>query len=335
MHAELARDEEFVRRFIGEAKSVARLSHQNVVAVFDQGADGPFLYLAMEYVPGPHAQGAAQGQRAVLPRDGAGDHGRRARRARGRARVRDRAPRRQAGERPADRRRPDQGGRLRPGPGPVGGRAHPGRPAHRHGRLRAARAGDRRQHGPGRGRLLGRGDALRAAHRPAAVHRRHPALRRLPARQLRTSRRRPRWCPASPRRSTSSCSRRPAGTRPGAPPTRASSAARSGGSGRASAGAERAHRRDGGRRPGAGRGAVAGPGHARGHQRVVAAARRCRRRPLAHGQRRGRRRTRTRSVGGPRGRPHRYRDGGRHHHGGGASRSWAAGCSARGCSSSC
>ncbi len=52
MHAELARDEDFVRRFIGEAKSVARLSHQNVVAVFDQGADGPFLYLAMEYVPG-------------------------------------------------------------------------------------------------------------------------------------------------------------------------------------------------------------------------------------------------------------------------------------------
>jgi eukaryotic-like serine/threonine-protein kinase len=52
MHAELARDDEFVRRFIGEAKSVARLSHQNVVGVFDQGADGPFLYLAMEYVPG-------------------------------------------------------------------------------------------------------------------------------------------------------------------------------------------------------------------------------------------------------------------------------------------
>jgi eukaryotic-like serine/threonine-protein kinase len=57
MHAELARDEEFVRRFIGEAKSVARLSHQNVVAVFDQGADGPFLYLAMEYVPGRTLKG--------------------------------------------------------------------------------------------------------------------------------------------------------------------------------------------------------------------------------------------------------------------------------------
>src|SRR5579859_6078691 len=52
MHAELARDDDFVRRFIGEAKSVARLSHQNVVAVYDQGADGPFLYLAMEYIHG-------------------------------------------------------------------------------------------------------------------------------------------------------------------------------------------------------------------------------------------------------------------------------------------
>ena len=53
MHADLARDAEFVDRFIGEAKSVARLSHQNIVAVFDQGNDGQSLYLAMEYVPGP------------------------------------------------------------------------------------------------------------------------------------------------------------------------------------------------------------------------------------------------------------------------------------------
>jgi eukaryotic-like serine/threonine-protein kinase len=52
MHAELARDEEFVNRFIGEAKSVARLSHPNVVSVYDQGRDGSYLYLAMEYLPG-------------------------------------------------------------------------------------------------------------------------------------------------------------------------------------------------------------------------------------------------------------------------------------------
>ena len=52
MHAELANDEDFVRRFVGEARSVAQLSHPNVVTVYDQGADGQILYLAMEYVPG-------------------------------------------------------------------------------------------------------------------------------------------------------------------------------------------------------------------------------------------------------------------------------------------
>jgi len=52
MHAELANDEDFVRRFVGEARAVARLSHPNVVGVYDQGADGRMLYLAMEYVPG-------------------------------------------------------------------------------------------------------------------------------------------------------------------------------------------------------------------------------------------------------------------------------------------
>ena len=52
MHADLARDADFVGRFIGEAKSVAKLSHPNIVGVYDQGADGEHLYLVMEYVPG-------------------------------------------------------------------------------------------------------------------------------------------------------------------------------------------------------------------------------------------------------------------------------------------
>ena len=52
MHADLARDADFVGRFIGEAKSVAKLSHPNIVGVYDQGADGQYLYLVMEYVPG-------------------------------------------------------------------------------------------------------------------------------------------------------------------------------------------------------------------------------------------------------------------------------------------
>ncbi|TNY36251.1 Stk1 family PASTA domain-containing Ser/Thr kinase [Thermomonospora catenispora] len=52
MHANLAQDEDFVRRFIGEAKAAAALSHPNVVAVYDQGTDGQHVFLAMEYVRG-------------------------------------------------------------------------------------------------------------------------------------------------------------------------------------------------------------------------------------------------------------------------------------------
>lgn len=43
---------DFVARFVREAKAAARLSHPNVVAVFDQGADAGALYLVMEYVAG-------------------------------------------------------------------------------------------------------------------------------------------------------------------------------------------------------------------------------------------------------------------------------------------
>ncbi|MEU1265119.1 Stk1 family PASTA domain-containing Ser/Thr kinase [Streptomyces cellulosae] len=52
MHPSLASDASFVERFIREAKSVARLAHPNVVQVFDQGTDGGYVYLAMEYIPG-------------------------------------------------------------------------------------------------------------------------------------------------------------------------------------------------------------------------------------------------------------------------------------------
>ncbi|WP_344444007.1 Stk1 family PASTA domain-containing Ser/Thr kinase [Kitasatospora nipponensis] len=52
MHPALAGDAGFTDRFIREAKAVARLSHANVVNVFDQGADRGVVFLAMEYVPG-------------------------------------------------------------------------------------------------------------------------------------------------------------------------------------------------------------------------------------------------------------------------------------------
>jgi serine/threonine protein kinase len=52
LQAGLADDADFVRRFQREARSAARLSHPNVVAVFDQGEDDGTPYLTMEYVPG-------------------------------------------------------------------------------------------------------------------------------------------------------------------------------------------------------------------------------------------------------------------------------------------
>ena len=52
MHPNLGDDEDFAGRFVREARSAARLSHPNVVAVFDQGDDNGTLFLAMEYIPG-------------------------------------------------------------------------------------------------------------------------------------------------------------------------------------------------------------------------------------------------------------------------------------------
>ena len=52
MRPDLARDDNFVLRFRREARSAARLTHPNVVAVTDQGADEEFVFLAMELVRG-------------------------------------------------------------------------------------------------------------------------------------------------------------------------------------------------------------------------------------------------------------------------------------------
>ncbi|MFM9615282.1 Stk1 family PASTA domain-containing Ser/Thr kinase [Streptomyces niveiscabiei] len=68
MHPALAADGVFVERFIREAKSVARLAHPNVVQVFDQGADGPYVYLAMEYVAGCTLRDVLRERGALQPR---------------------------------------------------------------------------------------------------------------------------------------------------------------------------------------------------------------------------------------------------------------------------
>ncbi len=48
----LARDEQYVARFLREAKAAASLSHPNIVGAVDAGEAGGFHYFAMEYVEG-------------------------------------------------------------------------------------------------------------------------------------------------------------------------------------------------------------------------------------------------------------------------------------------
>ena len=68
MHPSLAADRSFVQRFILEAKSVAGLAHPNVVGVYDQGTDGPHVFLAMEYVPGCTLRDVLNDRGALQPR---------------------------------------------------------------------------------------------------------------------------------------------------------------------------------------------------------------------------------------------------------------------------
>jgi len=69
MHDNLAVDNGFVSRFVREARAAARLSHPNVVQVFDQGADGAVLYLAMEYLPGRTLRDVLTERGALTPRE--------------------------------------------------------------------------------------------------------------------------------------------------------------------------------------------------------------------------------------------------------------------------
>ena len=56
MHEHLINSPESVRRFSGEARAVASLSHENVVKIFDYGENESRPYLVMEYVKGPSLQ---------------------------------------------------------------------------------------------------------------------------------------------------------------------------------------------------------------------------------------------------------------------------------------
>ncbi len=53
LHDKWANDSEFRNRFILEARVMGRLSHQNLIQVYDVGREGGILYFSMEYIEGP------------------------------------------------------------------------------------------------------------------------------------------------------------------------------------------------------------------------------------------------------------------------------------------
>ena len=52
LHEQFRRDEEFIGKFHQEAQAAARLSHPNIVNIYDVGISGDDHYIVMEYVPG-------------------------------------------------------------------------------------------------------------------------------------------------------------------------------------------------------------------------------------------------------------------------------------------
>jgi len=68
MRPDLAKDESFVQRFRREARSAAKLSHPNVVAVYDQGEDDGHVFLAMELVGGLTLRQVMHSEGPLTPR---------------------------------------------------------------------------------------------------------------------------------------------------------------------------------------------------------------------------------------------------------------------------
>lgn len=58
----LAKNENFISRFLREARSVAHLNHPNIVQAIDAGHAGVYYYFAMEYVDGPTADALLQSE---------------------------------------------------------------------------------------------------------------------------------------------------------------------------------------------------------------------------------------------------------------------------------
>ncbi|MFI5914939.1 Stk1 family PASTA domain-containing Ser/Thr kinase [Dactylosporangium sp. NPDC051541] len=69
IHPAQSRDPLFVDRFTDEAKTIARLTHPNVVAVYDQGTHHGLPYLVMEYVRGQTLRELLAERRRLQPQE--------------------------------------------------------------------------------------------------------------------------------------------------------------------------------------------------------------------------------------------------------------------------
>ncbi|MCC6464752.1 MAG: serine/threonine protein kinase [Planctomycetes bacterium] len=60
LHLQWLNDDEFRKRFVLEARIVGKLSHQNLIQVYDVGREGDYYYFSMEFVDGRTAEDLIQ-----------------------------------------------------------------------------------------------------------------------------------------------------------------------------------------------------------------------------------------------------------------------------------
>ena len=173
-----SREPAALARFEREAMSVARLSHPNILSIFEFARDGDTAFVVTELVEGETLRARLDERPAAAPAGGGVRPADRAGHGRG-ARARHRASRSQARERDDHARRPGQDSRLRPRQAGGHGRRPTRRTSRDEADQRRHRARHVRLHGAGTGARTGgrsprrhvrvRRRALRDAHRRARV----------------------------------------------------------------------------------------------------------------------------------------------------------------------